>query len=162
MLGFDYEILYGDLGLIEQLDTVPKRDLVDRFERIMDELEPDVVLLPSGEDYDQDHVAVFETAFAACRPIGRQFGKWLAPHVLTYEMTKLNWTPQPRTPPAAFVDITGHLDEKIEALTRYETQFRPSPHMRSVESVTALASIRGKEIGVEYAEAFGVLRTVME
>jgi hypothetical protein len=30
-----------------------------------------------------------------------------------------------------------------------------------LESVSALASIRGKEIGVGYAEAFGVLRTVI-
>jgi N-acetylglucosamine malate deacetylase 1 len=41
------------------------------------------------------------------------------------------------------------------------TQLRPSPHIRSLESVGALANIRGKEIGVEYAEAFGVLRTIM-
>jgi hypothetical protein len=30
-----------------------------------------------------------------------------------------------------------------------------------LESVGALASIRGKEIGVEYAEAFNVLRTLI-
>ena len=36
---------------------------------------------------------------------------------------------------------------------------RPSPHIRSLESVKALATIRGAEIGVEYAEAFGVVRT---
>ena len=33
LLRFEWEIVYGDQDLIEKLDTVPKRDLVDRFER---------------------------------------------------------------------------------------------------------------------------------
>ena len=160
-LGFDYSIVYGDQDLMERLDTVAKRDLVDRFERAMNDIEPDLLLLPSGEDYDQDHVAVFETAFAASRPIAPAFGKWLAPNVLTYEATKLNWASRPLTPPRAFVDISNHLDDKIEALRRYASQLRPSPHIRSEESVRALASVRGSEVGVAHAEAFGVLRMVL-
>ena len=39
--------------------------------------------------------------------------------------------------------------------------FRPSPHIRSLESVDALATIRGAEMGVAAAEAFEVLRTVL-
>jgi LmbE family N-acetylglucosaminyl deacetylase len=156
-----YEIAYGDRGLIERLDTVPKRELVDRFEAVLNERRPDLLLLPSGTDYDQDHVAVFETAFAAARPIAPQFGKWLVPHVLSYEMTKLQWASEGLARSAAFCDITAVLETKLEAVRRYATQLRPAPHIRSVESVRALARIRGAEIGVDYAEAFGVLRTVL-
>lgn len=158
LLGCSYEIVYGDEDLIEKLDTLPKRDLVDLFEAKINEYRPDLLLIPSGADYDQDHVATFQTCFAAARPIAEVFGKRLVPHVFTYEMTKLNWSagPQPRS--AAYCDISGHLDTKLEALKRYATQFRESPHIRSPESVAALACIRGSEIGVEHAEAFGVLR----
>ncbi len=161
LLGCTYDIAYGNKDLIEKLDTLPKRDLVDLFETAINEHRPELLLLPYGEDYDQDHVAAFQTAFAAARPIAEVFGKWLVPHVFTYEMTKIQWASGPLPRPVAFCDITDHLETKQEAIRRHATQLRPSPHIRSPESVEALASIRGKEIGVEYAEAFGVLRTVV-
>ncbi|MGH8611153.1 MAG: PIG-L deacetylase family protein [Gammaproteobacteria bacterium] len=161
LLGCSYEIAYGDQDLIEKLDTLPKRELVDLFEAKINEHRPDLLILPFGVDYDQDHVATFQTAFAAARPIAQVFGKWLVPHVFMYEMTKIQWAAEQLPRPAAYCDISAHLGVKLEAVKRYATQFRSSPHIRSLESVTALASIRGKEIGVEYAEAFGVLRTVV-
>ena len=161
LLGFSWDIAYGDQDLIEKLDTVPKRDLVDLFEKRINELQPDLVLIPSGADYDQDHVATFETAVAALRPIAPVFGKWLVPHVLVYESSKVMWWSGDVPRPEAFVDISDVLDRKLEALAAYRSQARPSPHIRCEESVTALACLRGKEIGVEHAEAFGVLRTVL-
>ncbi|MDQ3640834.1 MAG: PIG-L family deacetylase [Actinomycetota bacterium] len=161
LFGWTYEILYGGKDLIEKLDTVPRRDLVDQFETAMNLHRPQLLLLPCGVDYDQDHVAFFQAGFAAARPIAPVFGKWLVPHVLTYEMTKIQWAWEPLPRSSAFVDITDHLGTKLEGVRRYASQLRPTPHIRSLESVTALASIRGKEIGVEYAEAFGVLRTVL-
>ena len=160
LLGCTYEIAYGNKDLIEKLDTLPKRELVDYFEGVINDYRPDLLLLPYREDYDQDHVATFQTAFAAARPIAEVFGKYLVPHVMTYEMTKLNWAAEPLPRPVAYCDISRYLSVKFEAVKRYKTQLRPSPHIRSLESVGALASIRGKEIGVEYAEAFGVLRTI--
>lgn len=161
LLGCSHEIAYGDQDLIEKLDTLPKRELVDLFETKINEYRPDLLLIPSGADYDQDHVAAFQTAFAAARPIAEVFGKHLVPHVFTYEMTKLNWAAEPLPRPVAYCDISAHVGAKYEAVKGHATQLRPSPHIRSLESVGALASIRGKEIGVEYAEAFGVLRTVV-
>jgi LmbE family N-acetylglucosaminyl deacetylase len=149
LLGCTYEIAYGNKDLIEKLDTLPKRELVDYFEGALNEYRPELLLLPYREDYDQDHVATFKCAFAATRPIAEAFGKYLVPHVMTYEMTKLNWAAEPLPRPVAYCDISRHLSVKFEAIKRYKTQLRASPHIRSLESVGALASIRGKEIGVE-------------
>jgi LmbE family N-acetylglucosaminyl deacetylase len=156
-----HEIVYGDQDLIEKLDTLPRRDLVDRFERILNEHQPELLLIPALPDYDQDHQAVAHAAHAAARPIAQQFGKWLTPHVLAYEMTKLQWAAEPLPRFAAFTDITGHIDTKLESIRRYKTMHRPSPHIRSEASVRALATIRGAEIGVTYAEAFQVLRATL-
>jgi N-acetylglucosamine malate deacetylase 1 len=154
-----YEIAYGGQGLIELLDTLPRRELVDRFEKIQIEHRPELLLLPALPDYDQDHQAVFHAAHAAARPIAQQFGSWLTPNVLGYEMTKLQWASEPLPRFGAFADVTAHIETKLEAVRRYRTMLRPSPHIRSLESVEALATIRGAEIGVAYAEAFTVLRT---
>lgn len=160
LLDFDWDVIYPDQDMIEKLDTVPKRDLVDRFETEINELEPELVLIPSGDDYDQDHLAMYETALAALRPIAPVFGKWLVPEVLAYESPKIMWWGKDIPRPQAFVDITEVMDAKLAALDAYATQARPSPHVRSPESVAALACLRGKEIGVEYAEAYQVLRTI--
>jgi LmbE family N-acetylglucosaminyl deacetylase len=138
---------------------VAERELVDRFEAALNSFEPELLLIPAVPDYDQDHTAVFHAAVAAARPIARQFGKWLVPEVLTYEMAKIQWASEPLPRFAAFCDITDVLETKLESIRRYETMLRPSPHIRSLEGVRALATIRGAEIGVAYAEAFGVLRS---
>lgn len=161
LLGFEYSIAYGDQQLNERLDTLPKRQLVDLFQEHLDRLRPDLLLLPSGDDYDQDHVATFSAGFAAARPIGRAFGKWLVPHVLSYESSKLQWANKPLALCTAFLDISEHLDTKLAALREYASQHRPVPHIRSEESVAALATVRGAEIGVRYAEAFEVHRTLL-
>jgi LmbE family N-acetylglucosaminyl deacetylase len=98
---------------------------------------------------------------AALRPIAPVFGKWLVPNVLVYESPKVMWWVDKIPRPEAFVDISAVLGRKLDALAAYTTQARPSPHIRSPESVTALACLRGKEIGVDHAEAFKVLRTVL-
>jgi LmbE family N-acetylglucosaminyl deacetylase len=161
LLGCTHEIAYGNQGLIEKLDTLPKRDLVDLVEVTLNKHRPELLLLPSGHDYDQDHVASFEAGFAAARPIAEVFGKWLVPHVMTYESAKLSWSATPLPRHTASCDISAHLETKLEAMRLYASQLRPSPHVRSLESVRALAEMRGKEIGVGYAEAFGVLRTLI-
>ncbi|KAB8194438.1 hypothetical protein FH608_014500 [Nonomuraea phyllanthi] len=161
LLGFSCEIAYGDRGMTERLDTLPRRELVDLFEQSLNDRRPDLLLLPSFADYDQDHVAVFDAGFAAARPIGQQFGKWLVPNVFMYEMSKIQWASEPMPRSTAYCDIGDHMERKLAALRAYKSQHRPSPHIRSEESVTALATLRGAEIGVAYAEAFGVLREVL-
>ena len=156
-----YEIAYGDRDLIEKLDTLPRRELVDRFEKVIIDREPELLLLPALPDYDQDHQAVFYAAHAAARPIAQQFGSWLTPNVLAYEMTKIQWAAEPLPRFAALTDITSQIETKLESVRRYRTMLRPSPHIRSLESVKALATIRGAEIGVTYAEAFAVLRATL-
>jgi len=63
--------------------------------------------------------------------------------------------------PVRFVDITAHLDAKIKALECYAEEMRPFPHARSLESVTALARLRGASAGMAAAEAFDVVRELI-
>jgi hypothetical protein len=42
----------------------------------------------------------------------------------------------------------------------YEKEIRPSPHPRSVESITARAISRGSEVSLSYAESFELVRYI--
>jgi LmbE family N-acetylglucosaminyl deacetylase len=156
-LGFSYEIVYTGQDLIERLDTVGQRELVDVLEQAFNRLRPDLLLIPHGDDFDQDHRVVYRAALAAARPIPEDLGKFMPPNVMTYEAPKLAWADAPFRP-SFYVDISEQIEDKLDALRLYATQLRRPPHVRSAENLRALAYLRGSDIGVEYAEAFSVLR----
>jgi LmbE family N-acetylglucosaminyl deacetylase len=160
VLGFTHSILYAGRDLIEKLDTVPQRDLVDAFETALNEKQPDLFVVPHGVDFDQDHVACFRAAFAAARPIPSSLGKHFPSHVLAYEMPKLTWSDQ-AFHPNFYVNVTDTIDVKLSAIRAYESQRRVPPHIRSLENIEALARLRGSEVGVAYAESYRVLRWVL-
>ena len=157
-----YEIAYGDQDLIEKLDTLPRRELVDRFETVLNEHRPELLLLPALPDYDQDHQAVFHAAHAAARPIAaavRQVACAARPRLRDDE------DPVGDRAAAALRRVRRH-HRRAGDQARGDPSLRDdvaalSPHIRSLESVRALATIRGAEIGVEAAEAFAVLRTTL-
>jgi LmbE family N-acetylglucosaminyl deacetylase len=158
LMGYEYRIAYCGAGMLERLDTLPLRELVDLFEQELDRFRPDLLLLPEGRDYDQDHRACFQAGLAATRPIPENTKKHLAKKVITYEMPKLVWASAFQ--PHVYWDITTSIDLKIDAIRAYHTQLREAPHIRSLQNIRNLAQLRGSEIGVGYAEAFGVLRWV--
>ncbi len=45
--GATYEIAYAEQDLIEKLDSLPQRDLVDRFEAALNTHEPELLLIPA-------------------------------------------------------------------------------------------------------------------
>ena len=158
LMGYEYQVAYSGMGMLERLDTLPQRELVDLFERELDSLRPDLLLLPEGRDYDQDHRACFQAGLAATRPIPENTNKHLAKKIITYEMPKLVWAAAFQ--PQLYWEITSTIDLKIDAIGAYRTQLRDSPHVRSLQNIRNLAQLRGSEIGVNYAEAFGVLRWI--
>ena len=157
LLGFTHTTLYKGQDLIERLDTVAQRDLVDAFEAAINRWRPDLLLLPHGVDFDQDHVACFRAGFAAARPIPQALGKHLPKRVASYEMPKLTWSAE-AFQPNLYIDIGADLPAKLAAIEAYASQFRAPPHLRSLANVTALARLRGSECGVDYAEGFRIHR----
>ena len=63
--------------------------------------------------------------------------------------------------PNRFVDVTNFLEKKITILKTYESEIGSQPFPRSPEVIRSLASLRGSQIGVLYAEAFAVLKEVI-
>lgn len=157
ILGFTHTTLYSGKDLIERLDTVPQRDLVDAFEAALNRWRPDLLLLPHGVDFDQDHVACFRAGFAAARPIPAALGKHFPRRVASYEMPKLTWSAE-AFQPNLYIDIAEDLDSKLTAIEAYASQFRVPPHTRSLANITALARLRGSEAGIDYAEGFRIHR----
>lgn len=152
----DYDLsLVGDEYHLK-LDTLPKKTILDSVEKeskvSIDKIKPTIVALPTRLSTNQDHTALFDAGFTACRPRPMDI-KHFPRYVISYEQPDILWSEKPFQP-TFYVDITEHLDNKIKALSYYESQVQKEPHARSLENVRRFAEFRGKEICVGAAEAF--------
>jgi LmbE family N-acetylglucosaminyl deacetylase len=123
-----------------------RQQILEDMIRLMTELRPELVLLPSTADTHQDHQTISQEGFRAFKKVS----------IIGYEMpyNNLNFTTD------LFVILEEkHVVRKIEALKCYKSQFgRPY----ATESfIRSLARVRGTQIGTEYAEAFEVIRWVI-
>jgi LmbE family N-acetylglucosaminyl deacetylase len=140
-----------------RLDTVAAGELVARLGGAFTAFAPEEVYLPNPGDIHTDHRAVFDAGAACC--------KWFrypsVRRVLTYETlseTEFGLLPDAAFRPTTFVDISVHLERKLEILSMYESEVHPFPFPRSLEAMRALARLRGATAGFAGAEAFQLLR----
>lgn len=140
-----------------QLDRLPMSNLIEQFSAVFKIFQPEEVFLPHRADVHTDHRIVFDAA-AACT-------KWFrfpsVRRVLAYETiseTEFGFGMDSIFHPNSFVDISGFLERKLEAMAVYTSELGIFPFPRSVESIRALAALRGGTSGFTAAEAFQLLR----
>lgn len=139
--------------------STPVAELNGRINRFVREIAPEWVMLPFP-DRHIDHRVIFDASVVACRPVHAQ-----APTtVLAYEtLSETHWNVggiEPAFIPDLYIDITDHIERKMEALNCYASQVHNAPS-RSLEATRALAKFRGSQNGCGYAEAFKVVRIVV-
>jgi hypothetical protein len=62
--------------------------------------------------------------------------------------------------PNYFVDISEFFDKKLEIMQVYQSELGEHPFPRSNRNIQALATFRGATVGVNYAEAFQLLKFI--
>ena len=162
---------HGVLGVTEarfldfpaaKLDTVPGHEVADGIGRCIREIQPSVVYLPHGGDIHADHQAVYLATLVAARPINGCSVKKL----LTYEtLSETEWgSPRAESAfiPTVFVDVGKYLETKLDAMSRMSMQLKEAPHPRSLQGIESLARLRGATVGFSAAEAFSLVREVIE
>jgi LmbE family N-acetylglucosaminyl deacetylase len=146
-----------------RMDTAPLLDVTQRIEQTVVETKPNIVYTHHGGDLNVDHRVVHQAVLTACRPLPDSPVR----AIYTFEtVSSTEWSsPEDAAGPfrpTRFVDISGQLERKLSALGAYEMEMRAHPHARSTENVSALATHRGASAGLTAAEAFIVLRKVIQ
>lgn len=148
------------LGLPDnRLDSLPLLDIVRPIEAIISELSPEIIYTHHCGDLNVDHRLVHQAVMTACRPLPGCSVR----EILVFEvMSSTEWSSSGLTPflPNLFVDISRHIDTKMQALAAYSLEMHVPPHSRSVEHLQHLAQHRGNCVGVAAAEAFMVMRVL--
>jgi LmbE family N-acetylglucosaminyl deacetylase len=126
------------------------REFTSRFYDL--DLEPDLIITHADLDVHPDHEVVRESAMTVGRSIDRQVGLMACEVLSSTEWNERAFEPN------YYVDIDGFVDRKVSALQEMETEIREWPHPRSPNGIRVKAQQRGMEVGMEYAEAYRILR----
>lgn len=143
-----------------EFDTVSLLEIVQTVESEIDEYDPDIVYTHHYGDLNVDHELVCRATVTATRPLKDSN----IDRVLAFEtLSATEWSTQSPTnafQPQLFVNIEGHLDDKLDAVAVYSDELREPPHPRSIESVRMNAELWGSKSGVRAAEPFEILREI--
>lgn len=156
---------YHSVGIYDfpdnRFDSVALLDLIKVVEKEKAEFGPDVIFTHHGGDVNVDHQKTFEAVVTCCRPMEHEMVKT----IITFEtMSGTEWraSTDPRNfIPNFFISVDEEdLNSKITAMESYEFERRKYPHPRSPEALKIVAQRWGVANGINYAEAFCLVRNI--
>ncbi len=135
---FDYEV---------RVFNYSRQDILENLVKLNRKINPDMVFIPSVDDYHQDHKTIAEEGI-------RCFKNNCT--ILSYELIWNNTGFKNQL----YYELTDeHIKNKFNALSHYDTQ--KGRRYMSYDFISSLAKVRGIQNGVNLAEAFEVVRFKM-
>jgi len=123
-----------------------RQEILDTMIRLKNDINPDIVFIPSVNDLHQDHSTIANEAIRAFKHCT----------ILSYEVPWNNVSFYT----GCFIRLDEkHLEKKIQAVYEYKSQ----AHRGYVNGdfIRSLATVRGVQVGVKYAETFDVVRLIL-
>ena len=142
-----------------KMDSIPLLDVVKEVENKITELQPEIIYTHHIGDLNIDHQITHKAVITACRP---HPGFCVRKNYAFEVLSSTEW----QTPgvesfcPNMFIDITDYIDIKKQVLKVYSAEMHQTPHSRSIDNAIRLNAVRGNSIGVDYAEAFVLIRMI--
>jgi len=142
------------------LDSTILIRMVPEISTVFMEVKPEIIYCLNRSDAHSDHRITFD-AVAACT---KSFRYPFIKQFYMYEcISETEFAPQLSEKifvPNHFVDISEFMEEKIAVMNIYESEIGEHPFPRSIKNIRALAIFRGASVGVEYAEAFQLVKSI--
>jgi LmbE family N-acetylglucosaminyl deacetylase len=140
-----------------RFDEVPLLDIIKKIAKIKDLIKPTIILTHHRNDLNIDHRMTYNAVLTAFRPIKGERAK----EIYSFEvLSSTEWNYPNNFTPNFYLNAAQNFDKKIKAMKAYKREIRKWPHPRSVKAIKALAQKRGSEVGLEFAEAFEMIRRV--
>lgn len=156
--GFDY---FNWLTFkASELEEAKKFDVVQGIDKALKDFKPDTVFLPFPWDIHKEHQVTFEAALACTKVFRNSFVKRV---ILMETPSETDFAPAyvvNSFNPNLFIDISGHIDRKLEIMQIFKSEVQPHPFPRSLESLKALSTVRGGQAGCPAAESFMVIKEI--
>ena len=123
-----------------------RQEILEKLVKLNNEYHPDLIFLPCSKDMHQDHKITYEEGFRAFK-YSTLLGYELPQNINTFSHT-------------AFIKLSeDQINKKIQAMSSYKSQeFRN--YSRS-DFIKGLANVRGAQCNTKFAEAYEVIRLII-
>jgi N-acetylglucosamine malate deacetylase 1 len=142
--------------------SLSSRDLltmVPMISKVFQEVKPEVIYVLNRSDAHSDHRILFDAVMACTKSFRYPFLREILMYECISETEFAPILPERVFQPNVFIDISHNMEEKIELMKIYASELGEHPFPRSERNILALATYRGASCGVEYAEAFQLLKS---
>lgn len=158
-IGYNSVVIYDFPD--NRFDSIPLLDIIKQIEKEKNDFNPDVIFTHHGGDVNIDHQRTFEAVITASRPMEHE----KVTSIITFETPSgTEWrasTDPKHFIPNFFIEVSEeNLNAKIKGMESYEFEKRAYPHPRSPEALKIQAQRWGIAVGVNYAEAFNIVRSI--
>ena len=137
------------------LINYPIYKITNVINKYIQNINPEIILIPSGNDIHDDHKIIFKAAKVSTRPNKKSNLK----KILSYEvLSETEWNENEESfNPNYYVRLNKFdINKKVKAFLKYKSQVKKFPHPRSKEAIVNLSKVRGSQVFMRYAEAFKV------
>ena len=141
------------------LSNYPIYKITNVLNKYLDDIKPEILLIPSSNDIHDDHKIIFRAAKVAARTNKKSKLK----KILSYEvLSETEWNENEQAfSPNYYVSLSkADINNKVKAFLKYKTQIKKYPHPRSKEGIINLSKVRGSSVFLNYAEAFKVEKII--
>jgi LmbE family N-acetylglucosaminyl deacetylase len=135
-------------------------DMVPKISAIFTKVKPEVIYVMNRSDAHSDHRIVFDAVAACTKSFRYPFIKKVLMYECLSETEFAPALPEKAFVPNYFVDITSYMQKKLDVTKIYASELSAHPFPRSLDNISALAHFRGASVGVQYAEAFQLIKYI--
>lgn len=135
-------------------------NMIPKIGKIFNNFKPEIIYVLNRSDAHSDHSITFKAVIACTKSFRYPFIK----KVLMYEcLSETEFgaaLPENIFIANYFVDISAYIKDKLKLMKIYDSELGKHPFPRSIANIKALAHFRGASVGVQYAEAFQLLKYI--
>lgn len=134
--------------------------LIPKISEIFSKLKPEIVYTMNRSDAHSDHRIIFDAVAACTKSFRYPYIKRLLMYECISETEFAPSLPERIFQPNYFVDISDYFSSKLDIMKVYDSEIGLHPFPRSLKNIESLAIYRGASVGVEYAEAFQLVKFI--
>lgn len=142
------------------LSTRTLLEMIPRISDIFSTVKPEIIYCLNRSDAHSDHRVTFDAVMACTKSFRYPSIKKVLMYECISETEFAPALPEKAFIPNYFVDISEFFDRKIEIMSIYKSELAEHPFPRSIKNLEALATFRGASAGVDYAEAFQLIKYI--
>lgn len=142
------------------LSSSTVNEMVPKISKVFKEVEPEIIYCLNRSDAHSDHRYTFEAVMACTKSFRYPYIKRVLLYECISETEFAPALPEKVFLPNYFVDISNYLQKKLEVMNIYASELGEHPFPRSERNIEALATFRGASAGMDYAEAFQLIKYI--